>query len=150
MRDSGSMRFPLSVKAILPRLPQALVLFSAMILMGCDAISTKGVASSCETGTAQFLVYDGAMKRVCGCTEGEAVFTSSNSFTCTVPVNTTVYFYFTGISISHQISVSTIGTTQMVDASSTVKTAALVMNRTGTFALTDITTGIGGSMVVTP
>lgn len=122
----------------------------SVILMGCDAVKTAKTASSCESGTAQMQVLDGGIQRLCGCAEGTGLFTTSNSFSCTVSVNTVIYFYFNSITIQHQIAVSTIGTTQQVDASSTVKTAALVMNRTGTFALTDLNTGIGGSIVVNP
>ncbi len=127
-----------------------IALFSIIGSMGCDGISTKGTSSSCETGTAQIIVYEGAMKRVCGCTEGSGTFSQPSSLTCTVPFNTAVYFYFTAISSSHQVSVTNIGSTSAVDANSSVKTSAIVMNQIGTFTFQDIFNGIGGSFVVTP
>jgi hypothetical protein len=124
--------------------------FFSMILMGCNGISLGSASATCETGTAQFQVLDGGIQRICGCAEGGGVFTTSSSFNCTVSVNTTLYFYFNTISTQHQVSIATYGLTPQFDASSTVKTAAMVMNRTGTFAITDVNSGIGGFVVVNP
>ncbi len=140
----------LSVITKTARMPIVMVTIFSMILMGCNAISTGSTSSTCETGTAQFQVLDGGIQRICGCAEGTGVFTTSSSFNCTVSVNTVLYFYFTTVSTQHQISIATFGLTPQFDGSSTLKVAAMVMNRTGTFALTDVNTGIGGSVIVNP
>lgn len=144
------MRFLPKINANITQIIGIVALFLIVGTLGCNGISTQGTASSCEAGTAQIIVYEGSMKRVCGCTEGAGVFSQPSSLTCTVSLNTAVYFYFVGITNSHQITVTNIGTTQPIDASSNVKTAALVMNQSGTFAFQDIFNGIGGSFVVTP
>lgn len=137
-------------KKTLIQLLGIVALFSIFGSVGCNAISTQGTASSCESGTAQISVYEGSMQRVCGCTEGAGIFTQPGSLTCTVSINTTVYFYFVNITNTHQIAVNTIGTTQPISSSSSVKVAALVMNQSGTFNFQDLFNGIGGSFVVNP
>ncbi len=125
-------------------------LFCAFVFSGCEGVSTKGTAASCEANTAQIIVYEGAMKRVCGCSEGTGTFNQPNSLSCTVSFNTVVYFYFVGISNAHQIAVTNIGSTQQVDANSSVKTAALLMNQVGSLPFQDIFNGIGGTITVNP
>ena len=117
---------------------------------GCNAISTKGSAATCQANTAQIIVFDGGMKRVCGCTEGAGTFTQSNAFTCTVSFNTAVYFYFSGVANAHLVSVNNIGSTPQIDANSSIKTSALMMNQIGTFSFVDTYDGFSGSFIVSP
>lgn len=139
-------------------LSQAFVIIgnlSFLALLSCQAIQTQSASSACEDNTAQFIVYDGAIKRVCGCSGvGEAVFTQSGSLTCTVSVGTTIYFYFVGITSSHQIQIQNHSSTPVIDPTSSVKTAAIVLNATNTsggWAVTDLATAISwGTITVTP
>ncbi len=120
-----------------------------MILMGCGAITTGKPSGSCETGTAQLQVLDGAIQRLCGCTEGTGIFTNTTPFNCTVPARTVLYFYYTSISAVQQVVVTGNLTLNMSPSDST-KVASMVMTQTGgPFALTS-TTGVSGSIFVTP
>ena len=142
------------MKAQLPHLPKiascqlGALAFFVMILTGCGNSTTSSASGSCEANTAQFIVSDGAITRVCGCTEGYGTFISSNSFNCTVDVGTTLYFYFPNITIAHQITLGILGTTQSIDSNSATREAAIVATQTGTFGLTDINTSIGGTLIV--
>ncbi len=122
--------------------------FLSMILMGCGNTKLVGTSSSCEANTAQFIVTDGAITRVCGCAEGGGTFITSNSFTCTVNVGTVLYFYFNGITNSHQISAGLLGVTQSFNSESTTKVGSLIATQSGSFNLIDINTSIGGTLVV--
>ena len=126
----------------------AMAAFFIVILTSCGNAKLVGTATTCETNTAQFIVTDGSITRVCGCAEPYGTFTTSNSFTCTVNVGTVLYFYFNGISNSHQVQVGILGITQSFNAASTTKVGAIIATQTGTFPLTDINTSIGGSLVV--
>lgn len=125
-------------------------LFYFFGLTSCDAISTRGTATSCPAKTAQILVYEGAMSRVCGCSEASGVFTTSGSLTCTVAFDTAVYFYFTNIANPHQIIVTNFGASGQIDANTSIKTWATKLNQIGTFSFQDTFNGLGGNFVVTP
>lgn len=63
--------------------------------------------STCPSGTAEILVGDGFLQRVCGCTETSGTSVGSNtSLGCTVTSGTRVYFHFVGTTLLHQIVTS--------------------------------------------
>lgn len=142
------------VKSILKAMIQitkcssGIAVFFSMILMGCGNTKLVGASSTCEANTAQFIVTDGAITRVCGCAEGGGTFISAKSFTCTVNVGTVLYFYFNGITNSHQISAGLLGVTQSFNSASTTKVGSLIATQSGSFDLLDINTSIGGTLVV--
>ncbi len=143
------MEFQHKTKSTFSQVIGIVALLFMIGISGCDGISTKGSNSGCSTGAAHLNIYDGQMARVCGCTEGAGTFNTSGALNCTVKVGTTVYFYFIGISTTHYIS-STIGNTQTVSPTDSVKTAALVMNQTGTINFFDSGSGLSGTFTVTP
>jgi plastocyanin len=61
-------------------------------------------STSCGSLVAQILVQDGYFKDLCGCAEGQGTtFVQPSPMTCTVAVNTTIFFLYTGSELSHQI-----------------------------------------------
>ena len=90
-------------------------IFALLGVSGCEGFSTKTVSNDCTTAkTANITVYDGQMYRMCGCTEGTGTFSQPSSLQCTVTLGTAIYFNFVGINNPHQIAITLIGTTQLI------------------------------------
>ena len=138
----------LSIITLKARMPIVMGLFFSVILMGCGPITTGKPSGTCETGTAQFQVLDGAIQRICGCTEGTGIFTNTTPFNCTVSARTVLYFYYSSISVQQQVVVTGNLTLNMSPSDST-KVASMVMTQTGSFALSS-NTGVSGTIIVTP
>jgi len=144
------MNFQRKIKAVPIQAFGIVALLFIFGAFGCNGISTKGAPVTCEAKTAQIIVFDGGMKRVCGCTEGSGTFTQSGTFVCTVSFNSAVYFDFSSIGGTHVVSINNIGTTQQMSSSSSIKTSALMMNQIGTFSFVDSFDGFSGTFIVNP
>jgi hypothetical protein len=88
------------------------LLFSILMLgalSGCseDVIDQSATFDSatttCQPGSAEILVGDGYLKSVCGCSGSPETVTPPASLTCSVPVNTTLFFLYAGTRLTHQI-----------------------------------------------
>jgi hypothetical protein len=85
----------------------AICLVSLPSLLSCGkAMEAIGPASqvSCPAGIAEVGIGDGYFQTLCGCDEPAGrFFGASTTLTCTVPLNTTVIFYFLASHGVHQI-----------------------------------------------
>jgi hypothetical protein len=117
-----------------------LSLFSIPLFAGCDFNDTPKTSTTCSSGTAQIFVYDGAFKRVCGCTESAGTFGAGSPLNCTVAAGTRIYFHFINLQSSHRIAVTGVGSTRQMDPSSTIDQvdATIVIPATGTYPFSDI------------
>lgn len=73
--------------------------------------SIEASATACSPGVAEFLVGDGFMKILCGCTQANeapgTVFPSPSNLTCHLPTRKTqVFFYYSGTILQHRIVLS--------------------------------------------
>jgi hypothetical protein len=88
------------------------VLLCFLIGSSCEQINPPIVNQSdtaCATGQAQVQISDGYFEDLCGCAEGSSTVTSPGTLTCTVPLNTVVFFYVIAGFTHHQV-ISTGGT----------------------------------------
>jgi hypothetical protein len=123
---------------------------ASLFLASCGISPTPTPAKTCAAASAEIAVYDGGMQRLCGCNEGSSgVVTSGQSLVCTVPVGTTVFFIYTGIAQSHQITITgQISFQPRSGGSGVTQTDGWKFNSSGTFTFSDSFTSIGGSIVV--
>jgi hypothetical protein len=127
-----------------------------LMLSACGGISLGGRPGACIPGTAQIEIYDTGMRRGCGCVEpGNQFFPSppqSNPMTCTVNINTVLFFTYVGINNAHQISVQGNGQFSNTFPSRGVGDNGFVdkvtMGQTGTFSVVDIGNNFFASIVV--
>jgi hypothetical protein len=88
------------------------VLLCFLIGSSCVQVNPPVVVQSdtvCQTGQAQIQISDGYFEDLCGCAEAAGTkVTSPGTLTCTVPVNTVVFFYVVATITHHQI-ISTTG-----------------------------------------
>ncbi|MBS1959123.1 MAG: hypothetical protein JST80_06620 [Bdellovibrionales bacterium] len=128
-----------------------LVAITMLFMHGCGIISAGGTSSSCTSGTVQLQVYEGMIKRICGCAESaNATFLPGQNLQCTMSVGSQVHFTFINLSSVHTIGVQngTPPTTGSYGPSSSTQTSVVIMNSTGTFTFTDIATGGAGTFIV--
>ena len=75
---------------------------AALFLAGCGDIKGTNTGASCTGSKVILYVHDTNIQRVCGCAEGAGTFTGGG-IQCTVPVGTSVYFYYPAITVPHQV-----------------------------------------------
>lgn len=125
-----------------PRSPW--VKFQIAVMIGffaqsCGQVSTSSPSTVCTAGTAQIQIYDGFLRRACGCVEPSGQ-TYTSGLQCTVSAGTQMYFVFISISTTHQIAIPPLGTTQVRNANpnSSLQTDVIPLNQTGTFTFQDV------------
>ena len=131
------------------------MIMSTVLLSACDP-STAGHENlqglGCTTGAAHIQVLDGMMIRTCGCAEAnDTIFSSGQTLTCTVNIGTKIYFDFVATTVTHQVTITSVSTTPIVNPSTTspVQTYTITPTATGTFQFYDIFfPTLGGSIVV--
>lgn len=127
-----------------------LIAMTGLLVSGCGMVQNDTPSATCATGTAEIQVYDGRLERICGCSEGRGSITSGTSLNCTVSAGTRVFFNFVSIQQTHQIAVQGVTSTAPMypSASSSVQTAVIYLNNTGSFTYRDFAYGIGGTFIV--
>jgi hypothetical protein len=122
----------------------------AIFLQACGVVNTASPSKSCSTGQAIIQVYDGFVQRTCGCQEGTGSFTTG--LQCTIPHGTSVYFYYPGITVPHQIYISSQPSPLNYRDPNTGASSGFVdvvqLNSTGSVTFTDSSTGNGGTFTV--
>lgn len=150
-----------SLKVRLPTysLKKALVLGSlASVLLGlwgCGNETIEGINTPCTTGLAQLAVFDTFLENLCGCQEaGNTVIDPPNPLTCTIPVGTTVVFYYTGTKMIHEIAST--GSPSFENsavsnpkASNPIRSFAVTFNTAGDYFFEDVyNQALNGEIVV--
>lgn len=128
-----------------------LIAMTALLFSSCGIIGTNNPSTTCTSGTVQIQVYENMMKRICGCSESSnATFIPGQTLTCTMNVGTQVHFNFISLTSLHTVGVTggTPPTTGTYGPSNSTQTSVIMMNNTGTFSFTDVTTGGGGTFIV--
>ncbi len=139
---------------------RSLVLAGALIFgaSACDQdTSLSGsnqISGDCITGQAQLVVYDTFIQSVCGCQESPEISNPPNGITCTVPVGTSIWFWYLSTTLLHQIqstATPTFQTSSLSDPNSSnpVRTHVVTLSTTGSYEFDDVyNRAINGTIVV--
>lgn len=137
--------------------PLTWIVLAAAGLAACDPADQTDVSQGCPAGSAQILVLDGALQRLCGCAETDtSIIAPPSTLSCTVSAGTVVFFQYLNTEAPHQI-VST-GTPDFVDSpvsdpnnKPTIRVHAVRLDTPGTYEFTDaLAVGVSGQVIVTP
>lgn len=123
---------------------------TAIFLQSCGVVKSANTGQNCSAKQAVIQVYDSSIRRVCGCTEGAGSLAGGQ---CTISVGTSIYIYYPGITIPHQIYVGGFTGPQpsyrnpsSANPSSFVD--VVLLNSTGSYSFTDNMSGLTGTVVV--
>jgi hypothetical protein len=140
----------------------ALTIFPLLILACApiqkQAATVEPAETNCQTGSAAVLVEDGFLRTLCGCqlaTEAPGtVFPNPSNLTCHLSPNTkTVFFYYSGTNLRHQIIPS--GNNQFVasplsdpTSNAPIRAHTVTFSSAGTYPFIDAYTGMRGEIIV--
>lgn len=122
----------------------------------CDDTETNPAPPSCGSNQAQIAVYDGMLEILCGCQEAAGILIAEpNPLTCTVPSGTTVFFFYQGTKLRHQI-ISTTNPSLFVNspvsdpnATIPVRSFYVTFSSTGTYEFQDeFESALNGQIIV--
>jgi hypothetical protein len=126
-----------------------LIGMTSVFLASCGMISTQGTSVSCPASTAIFEVYDGYIKRVCGCNESaNTIFSLNQQLTCTAKIGTYFSFYFVGITQQHTMLIFDSYIYQPAAAGTQIYNAQAFQTKTYNFL--DNPSGVNGTFTITP
>jgi hypothetical protein len=131
----------------------------ALLGFGCDSLDQPPSSdTSCATNVAQIAVWDGFLQTVCGCggTNG-AIVNAKTSLSCTYRLGTTLYVYFHGPALWHQlvpVGSPAIPATSLYNPEEPLlnRVFPITLTATGTYSFQDQFMGaeLFGTITVTP